>query len=149
MVCHQQRSVLSRTMPRTEHFSISSKVDVNIAVLKTGQLDFTAIFPKPECSLLATAVLELGQNIIKYAERGVLRLSPLEDERRYGVEIVAEDRGPGIRDLEAAMQDHVSTGGTLGLGLPGVRRMMDEFEIESELGQGTRVTARKWIRKQQ
>ena len=133
---------------RTEHFSISSKVDVNIAVLKTGKLDLTAIFPEAERSLLATAVSELGQNIVKYAGRGGLRLSPLEDETRQGVEIVAEDRGPGIRDLETAMQDHVSTGGTLGLGLPGVRRMMDEFEIESEPGQGTRVIARKWIRKQ-
>lgn len=133
---------------RTEHFSISSRIDVNMAVLKTGELEFTAIFPEAERSLLASAVSELGQNIVKYAGRGSLRLSPLEDETRQGVKLVAEDRGPGIRDLETAMQNHVSTGGTLGLGLPGVRRMMDEFEIESEPGQGTRVTAYKWIRKQ-
>ena len=62
-----------------------------------------------------------------------------------GIEIEAVDRGPGIADCEAAMQDHFSSGGTLGLGLPGVKRMMDEFSLESTLGEGTRVTARKWI----
>jgi anti-sigma regulatory factor (Ser/Thr protein kinase) len=65
--------------------------------------------------------------------------------RRRGIEIEAVDRGPGIANCEAAMRDHFSSGGTLGLGLPGVKRMMDEFSLESTPGEGTRVTARKWI----
>jgi serine/threonine-protein kinase RsbT len=62
-----------------------------------------------------------------------------------GIEIEVSDHGPGIADVEGAMNDHFSSGGTLGLGLPGVKRMMDEFSLESSPGQGTRVTARKWI----
>ncbi len=138
---------MTATSLRTEHFSIGADIDVNIAVVKTGKLELTAGFPAPERSLIATVVSELGRNIIKYAGRGSIRLGRVEDEQRQGIEVTAEDRGPGIPDLEHAMQDHVSTGGTLGLGLPGVRRMMDEFEIESQPGKGTRVTARKWLKK--
>ena len=72
-----------------------------------------------------------------------------QNDRLYGgnrgIEIVAEDAGPGIADVKQAMQDRFSSSGTLGLGLPGVKRMMDEFELESQLGQGTRVRVRKWL----
>jgi serine/threonine-protein kinase RsbT len=68
----------------------------------------------------------------------------LEDGNRVGLEVVVHDRGPGITDVEQAMADHYSTSGTLGLGLPGVRRLMDEFELESSPDEGTRVTIRKW-----
>ena len=128
------------------HFSISSHLDVDIAVLKTSKLELVSCFPESERFLLATVVSELGRNIVKYARRGSIRLTALEERRRCGVEVCSEDRGPGIADLDHALSDHVSTGGTLGLGLPGVRRMMDEFSIESEPGKGTRVTARKWTR---
>lgn len=94
--------------------------------------------------MIATAVSELARNILKYAGEGEIWLRQVEGRRGRGIEIEAVDEGPGIEDLEAAMRDHASTGGTLGLGLPGVERMMDEFSLDSTPGRGTRVTARKW-----
>ena len=94
--------------------------------------------------MIATAVSELARNILKYASAGEIRLRQVEGPSGRGVEIETVDRGPGIEDVEAAMRDHFSSGGTLGLGLPGVRRMMDELSLESTPGEGTCVTAVKW-----
>jgi serine/threonine-protein kinase RsbT len=102
-------------------------------------------FDETPSRLIATAVSELARNILKYAGTGEIRLRQVEGRSGRGIEIEAVDRGPGIEDLEAAMRDHFSSGGTLGLGLPGVRRMMDEFSLESTPGEGTRVTAVKWM----
>ena len=131
----------------TVRFSINSTVDVDIAALKTAKLKLIECFPESERSILATVVSELGRNIIKYAGSGSIRLTQLDESMRCGVQILSVDHGPGISDVELAMQDHFSTSGTLGLGLPGVRRMMDEFKIESDFGKGTCVTARKWTKK--
>ena len=125
-------------------FYISTDIDVAIAVSNIRRLELLADFPPAVCSLLATVVSELANNILKYAQRGTIQLIRLEAPTRYGVEIMASDVGPGIPDLAMAMRDHYSTGGTLGLGLPGVRRMMDEFQIWSAPNQGARVTTRKW-----
>ena len=95
--------------------------------------------------MIATAVSELVRNILKYAGTGEIRLRHVKRMGQRGIEIEAIDQGPGIANCEAAMCDHYSSGGTLGLGLPGVKRMMDEFSLESTPGEGTRVTARKWI----
>jgi serine/threonine-protein kinase RsbT len=95
--------------------------------------------------MIATAVSELVRNIIKYAGSGEIRLRRVKKMGARGIEIEALDNGPGIADCEAAMQDHYSSSGTLGLGLPAVKRMMDDFSLESTPGEGTRVTARKWI----
>ena len=95
-------------------------------------------------SLVATATSELAHNVVKYGGGGVVRLRALERRGRGGIEVEVVDQGPGIADLAEAMKDHVSTGGTLGLGLPGAKRMMDEFQIESEPGRGVRVVCRKW-----
>ncbi len=92
---------------------------------------------------VATAVSELGHNIMKYAGSGFIQVRALADP--VGVEIIADDTGPGIENCDDALRDHFSTGGTLGLGLPGVRRMMDSFEIDSRPGVGTRVAARKYL----
>ena len=94
--------------------------------------------------MVTTAVSELARNILKYAGTGSISMSVVRDSRREGVEVVARDRGPGIADVEQALTDHFSSGGTLGLGLPGIKRMMDEFEIDSSASEGTRVTIRKW-----
>jgi serine/threonine-protein kinase RsbT len=94
--------------------------------------------------MIATAVSELARNIVNYASKGRITLRVVRRGSQEGIEIVAEDNGPGIEDVSKAMQDHFSTSGSLGLGLPGARRLMDEFSIESEVGKGTRVTARKW-----
>jgi serine/threonine-protein kinase RsbT len=106
----------------------------------------TAIgFDENMCQMIATAVSELANNIIKYAGRGEILVNRIIAESRAGMEVIARDRGPGIEDIQKAMADHYSTGDTLGLGLPGVKRMMDEFELASQPGKGTTVTIRKWL----
>ncbi len=106
----------------------------------------TAIgFDEVLCQMIATAVSELANNIIKYAGSGEIFIDRIDDGKRMGIQVVARDRGPGIENIQQAMADHYSSGKTLGLGLPGVNRMMDELEITSEPGQGTTVTVRKWL----
>ncbi len=95
--------------------------------------------------MIATAVSELARNIVKYAGRGEILIDRIDTGGRTGIEVTARDRGPGIEDIEQAMADHYSSGNTLGLGLPGVKRMMDEFEISSEPGHQTTVIIRKWL----
>ena len=94
--------------------------------------------------MIATAVSEFANNIIKYAGRGEIVIKKIARRNRMGIEIVAQDRGPGIANVKEALADHFSSSGTLGLGLPGVQRMMDEFDIQSNPGKGTTVLIRKW-----
>jgi serine/threonine-protein kinase RsbT len=101
-------------------------------------------FPRPDPTLIATAISEIGRNIITHAGQGEIVLEPFEDTNRYGIVVTAVDRGPGIRDVEAALRDDVSGRGGLGLGLPGARRLMDDFEVRSDAETGTTVTMRKW-----
>ncbi len=95
---------------------------------------------------VATAVSELARNIVSYAGRGEIVLRVIGTGQLQGIEALAIDEGPGIVDVELALQDGYSTSGGLGLGLPGVRRLMDEFHIASRPGKGTTVSARKWRR---
>jgi serine/threonine-protein kinase RsbT len=97
------------------------------------------------CQMIATAVSELANNIVKYAGCGEILIDRINTGSRTGIEVTARDRGPGIEDIQQAMVDHYSSSNTLGLGLPGVKRMMDEFEITSEPGKRTTVTLRKWL----
>jgi serine/threonine-protein kinase RsbT len=94
--------------------------------------------------VVVIAISEVGSNIVKYASRGDITLSPIRQNGRQGIVIVARDDGPGIPNIEQAMQDGYSTGEGLGLGLPGAKRLMDEFEISSKVDNGTTVTMRKW-----
>jgi serine/threonine-protein kinase RsbT len=94
---------------------------------------------------LATVASELARNVVKYAGRGRLIAQPTEDPNgRQALRLIFEDRGPGIPNIEEAMSDGFSTGRGLGKGLPGSKRLVDEFKIESEIGQGTRVTVLHW-----
>ena len=102
-------------------------------------------FAEAESQMIATAVSELARNILKYAGSGEIHLRPARGMGCRGVAVEAVDQGPGIEDCEAAMSDHYSSSGTLGLGLPGVKRMMDEFTLTSTPGEGTRVEAIKWL----
>jgi len=95
-------------------------------------------------TLVVTAISEVARNIILYAGRGVVELEVTTGSDGYGLRIRAVDEGPGIPDIELAMRDGYSTGRSLGLGLPGARRLMDDFSITSEPGQGTIVTMVKW-----
>ena len=101
-------------------------------------------FSASASTLLATAISELARNIVSYAGRGEIVLLATQNSGRPGVTVVARDTGPGIPSIEQALRDGYSTSGSLGLGLPGVRRLVDEFEIVSEVGRGTTVTIRKW-----
>jgi serine/threonine-protein kinase RsbT len=99
-----------------------------------------------EAVVVATALSEIGRNAVVYAGAGEVVLRIVEMGRQRGLQIEVIDHGPGIPDVDLAMQDGYTTAGSLGLGLPGARRLMDEFEIVSETGQGTTVTMRKWAR---
>jgi serine/threonine-protein kinase RsbT len=101
-------------------------------------------FPRPDPTLIATAISEVGRNIVVHAGGGEIVLKPLEERDRYGIVVVAIDEGPGIRDVEAALRDDYSGRGGLGLGLPGARRLMDDFEVASSPHTGTTVTMTKW-----
>ncbi len=125
--------------------TIRAESDVARAIVQANRMSQAVPFQPVDQSRIATAVSELARNILKYAGHGQITLRQIADSARRGMEIVAEDNGPGIADRDRALTDHFSSGGTLGLGLPGVKRMMDEFALESEPGAGTRVTIRKWL----
>jgi serine/threonine-protein kinase RsbT len=120
--------------------------DIIAARQKGRDLAAQAGFVGSDLTLIATAISEIARNIIVFAQQGEVSLSLIERAGKRGVLIVAEDRGPGIADIEQAMRDGFSTGKSLGLGLPGARRLMDEFEIVSQVGKGTIITMRKWTR---
>lgn len=94
---------------------------------------------------IATAISELARNLVLYANGGQVLLEEAHSQGRTGIQIVCSDQGPGIADLDLVMQDGYSTQRGLGMGLPGTRRLMDEFEIESQVGVGTTITIRKWL----
>jgi len=125
--------------------SIDSDTDIVAARQNGRELAGWCGFPATDLTLVSTAISELARNIVSHAARGEIILRLLDDGYKRGVEVRAADTGPGIPDLALAMRDGFSTSGSLGLGLPGVRRLMDEFEIISEFGRGTMVTARKWM----
>jgi serine/threonine-protein kinase RsbT len=127
------------------HRTIRTEMDASRTVLEATLYAREAGFDETPSRIIATAVSELVRNIVKYAGTGEIRLRRVKGMGKRGIEIEAVDRGPGIDDCEAAMSDHFSSGGTLGMGLPGVKRMMDEFSLESSPGEGTRVKARKWL----
>jgi serine/threonine-protein kinase RsbT len=101
-------------------------------------------FTRTDATLIATAISEIARNIVVHVGRGEVVLQPFEEGTRYGLTVIATDRGPGIRDVDAALRDEISGRGGLGLGLPGARRLMDEFEVTSDAEHGTVVTMRKW-----
>ncbi|SER38259.1 serine/threonine-protein kinase RsbT [Gracilibacillus ureilyticus] len=96
---------------------------------------------------IATAISELARNIYLYAGTGKISYEVVNDMNKLGLKIIASDDGPGIADISKSMEDGFSTSGGLGAGLPGVKRLMDDFDIESEEGKGTTITAIKWVRK--
>jgi serine/threonine-protein kinase RsbT len=125
---------------------INGDTDIVSARQKGRLLAQTLGFSSSELTLIATAISELARNIVLYAKQGEIVLRLLERGEQRGVMVRACDQGPGIPDIRRALQGGFSTSRSLGLGLPGVRRLMDEFEIESRVGYGTTVTARKWKR---
>jgi serine/threonine-protein kinase RsbT len=123
---------------------IHSDQDIVTARQQGRALAIELGFSTGDATLIATAISELARNIVSYARKGEIILKIIHASSRHGVSIIASDSGPGIPDIRQAMRDGFSTSGSLGLGLPGVRRLMDEFEISSEAGRGTIVTVKKW-----
>jgi serine/threonine-protein kinase RsbT len=119
-------------------------LDIIAARQKGRELAAQIGFSPTDMTFVATAISELARNIIAYAREGEIVVSGVEKSDKKGILIVARDHGPGIENLHDALRDGYSTSGSLGLGLPGVRRLMDDFEIKSEAGRGTIVTVRKW-----
>jgi serine/threonine-protein kinase RsbT len=132
-----------------ERIAIESDADVVTARQRARELAAELELTSTDQTLLATAISEVARNITTYAVRGEVFLSIVRDEgppTREGIRVIARDQGPGIEDLELALQDGYTSGGGLGLGLPGARRLVDEFDIESAPSEGTTVTLVKWSR---
>jgi serine/threonine-protein kinase RsbT len=123
---------------------IGADVDVVDARQRGRELAAEAGFSSGDQTVVAAAISEIARNILMYAKRGEVALSIIANGDRKGVEVVARDQGPGIADVARALQDGYSTSGGLGLGMPGARRLMDDFDVTSAVGQGTTVTMRKW-----
>ena len=126
---------------------IRSEHDILVARQRVRELATEVGFAGSDLTILATAISEIARNIVQYAGRGEMVFTLVRDGRSPGIVVVARDQGPGIPDVALAMQDGYSTGRSLGLGLPGARRLVDEFDLVSRAGSGTTVTMKKWIQK--
>jgi serine/threonine-protein kinase RsbT len=124
--------------------TVKTDADLVIARAEGRALAQRLGFRRPDPTLIATAISELARNLVTHVGHGEIIMRPLVEERRYGVLVIVRDEGQGIADVDAALRVGQAYRGGLGLGLPGARRLMDDFEIESELGKGTTVTMRKW-----
>jgi serine/threonine-protein kinase RsbT len=131
---------------REERVVIASDRDIVTARQEGRRLASTLDFSSSDLTVIAVAISEVARNILSYARTGEITLQLVEKNCRLGIMVVAEDAGPGIEDIGLALEDGFSTSGSLGLGLPGARRLVDEFEIRSDVGKGTTVILRKWAR---
>jgi serine/threonine-protein kinase RsbT len=125
---------------------VTSEIDIVTARQQGRALAARIGFSSSSQALIATAISELARNIVSYAGTGEIILSNVFSQGVGGIVVIARDNGPGIENIELAMQDGYSTSKSLGLGLPGAKRLMDEFEILSQPGHGTTITIKKWNR---
>jgi serine/threonine-protein kinase RsbT len=122
--------------------------DADIVTARQRGRDIAAQLPftHGELTMIATAISEVSRNIVRFSRRGEVVVSVVQEGKAQGVRVVARDAGPGIGDVELALTEGYSTYGGMGLGLPGSRRLMDDFEVTSEVGRGTTVVMTKWWR---
>ena len=133
---------------KEERISVTFEADVFKARRVGREMAHSLGFDEIGSGEIETAISELATNLVKHrSKNGEIILIPLNDESRIGIEVRSEDKGHGIKDIATAMREGGSTAGTLGIGLSGVKRLMDEFSIESEIDKGTTVVARKWLLK--
>jgi serine/threonine-protein kinase RsbT len=123
---------------------VASDADIVPARARGRALASELGFSRTDATLVATAISEIARNIVVHAGRGEIELKAAYEPGRRGVVVVARDQGPGIRDVDAALREGFGTRGGLGLGLPGVRRIMDQFSIETGRHRGTTVTMHMW-----
>lgn len=135
-------------MSEPERGSVPIIVEADIAVARrvVREIAGKVGFGITESTRIITAASELGRNVFKYAGQGVMHWQTLKKGAVAGVELSFEDHGPGIADLDSAMREGVTTGGGLGMGLPGAKRLMDEMDVRTAVGKGTTVVVRKWRR---
>lgn len=132
--------------------SYRSSVDIYtewdiVAARQLGRNEAKAVgFSTVDQARVTTAISELARNIYLYAGKGKIEIERLSLNGVHGIAIIAQDEGPGIVDVKKVMEDGYSTSGGLGAGLPGVKRLMDEFELETEPGRGTSIKVKKWLR---
>lgn len=126
--------------------AIQREADIVAARQAGRQLAAQLGFSNTDQTLIATAISEVARNIVVYAVHGEIVLTRADDGGRVGIQVQAIDTGPGIDNKELALRDGYSTKNSLGLGLPGARRLMDDFDLQSEIGRGTTVTMKKWKR---
>jgi serine/threonine-protein kinase RsbT len=122
---------------KTESDIVSARRTIREAAATLG-------FGETDVTRIVTASSEVARNVFEYAREGVMRWRTLESDGLQGLEVEFEDHGPGIKDVSLALQEGYSTAGGLGMGLPGARRLMDEFQIQSAVGRGTTITLKKW-----
>ena len=127
-----------------EMITIASDIGVMSARQKGRELAMNIGMSGSDLTLIATAISEIARNIVQYAGEGEIEFHPIESGGKRGLLIIARDHGPGIPDIGQAMQDGFSTSKGMGLGLPGAKRLMDDFEIVSEMGKGTIISMIKW-----
>jgi serine/threonine-protein kinase RsbT len=123
----------------TDRDIVTARQDGRALALETG-------FSRGDATVISAAISEIARNMLAFAGGGEIRIAVTESADRRGIEVVGCDSGPGILDVSLAMLDGFSTSGSLGLGLPGSRRLMDDFEVKTAMGVGTTVTMRKWTR---
>lgn len=125
---------------------VASDLDIVVARAEGRRLAIDLGFSNTDATLVATAISEVARNILTHAREGLITISALNTSELAEITVVAKDDGPGIDDVNLALRDGYSTTGSLGLGLPGARRLVDEFTIQSEDGKGTEVVMKKWRR---
>jgi serine/threonine-protein kinase RsbT len=131
-------------MEKRKIINISNELDIVSARSEGRNMAKTLGFGIIDQARIATAISELARNVVLYTDGGQIALEAIEKNGCWGIQIVCRDEGPGIADIDLVMQDGYSSQRGLGMGLPGTRRLMDDFEIESQVGVGTTVTVRKW-----
>jgi serine/threonine-protein kinase RsbT len=124
---------------------IHNIMDVVYARRRGLEMALALGFPQPEATKIAVVISELGRNIILYTKGGIITLIAYMTDRK-GIKVIAQDQGPGIKDLDLVMEGGHSTSKGLGLGVSGSKRLMDEFEVNTIIGGGTKITAAKWLR---
>jgi serine/threonine-protein kinase RsbT len=132
-------------VPEIRRVPINNDLDIVAARVEGRDLAKKMGFGIIDQARIATAISELARNVILYAHSGQIILNQIERDGRAGLQIICEDQGPGIQDVEVVLRNSHATTQGLGMGLPGTRRLMDEFEITSQVGIGTTVTVCKWL----
>ena len=127
-----------------EEVALRNETDIVVARKAVREAAISLGFGITDVTRIITATSELARNVFLYAGSGVVRCRVLNGPDQVGIELIVEDHGPGIADIDQAMQPGYTTGNGLGLGLPGAKRLMDEMEVESEAGKGTKITVTKW-----